>query len=309
MTDDRIQDINEKQQKDFRRFMKAGLALVAVVGVVLIALSSVVIVKEGEYKVVRQFGDVIKIHEDPGLKFKVPLIQEVATLSQKKMVYDVDEKEITTLDKKRMIIDNYAVWSISDPEKMISNARTMMSAEARMGEFIFSIVRAELGKMNFSEIINEEESSRGTLNEEIAKRVNEYLERDNYGIVVDDVRIKRSDLPQANEEAVFNQMITDREKIAQTYLSEGEAEKSRIRASVDREVKEMLSTARADAEKIRAEGEQEAAQIYNNSFSQDPEFYQLYRTLESYKKTIDGETTIILPKGSPYADLLLGYYE
>ncbi|MYL29150.1 protease modulator HflC [Halobacillus halophilus] len=309
MTDDRIQDINEKQQKDFRRFMKAGLALVAVVGVVLIALSSVVIVKEGEYKVVRQFGDVIKIHEDPGLKFKVPLIQEVATLSQKKMVYDVDEKEITTLDKKRMIIDNYAVWSISDPEKMISNARTMMSAEARMGEFIFSIVRAELGKMNFSEIINEEESSRGTLNEEIAKRVNEYLERDNYGIVVDDVRIKRSDLPQANEEAVFNQMITDREKIAQTYLSEGEAEKSRIRASVDREVKEMLSTARADAEKIRAEGEQEAAQIYNNSFSQDPEFYQLYRTLESYRKTIDGETTIILPKGSPYADLLLGYYE
>ncbi|MCA1021874.1 protease modulator HflC [Halobacillus litoralis] len=309
MTDDRIQDINEKQQKDFRRFMKAGLALVAVVGVVLIALSSVVIVKEGEYKVVRQFGDVIKIHEEPGLKFKVPLVQEVSTLSQKKMVYDVDEKEITTLDKKRMIIDNYAVWSISDPEKMISNARTMMSAEARMGEFIFSIVRAELGKMNFSEIINEEESSRGTLNEEIAKRVNEYLERDNYGIVVDDVRIKRSDLPQANEEAVFNQMITDREKIAQTYLSEGEAEKSRIRASVDREVKEMLSTARADAEKIRAEGEQEAAQIYNNSFSQDPDFYQLYRTLESYKKTIDGETTIILPKGSPYADLLLGYYE
>lgn len=309
MTDDRIQDINEKQQKDFRKFIKGGLALVAAAGLILIALSSVVIVKEGEYKVVRQFGDVIKIHESPGLKFKIPMIQEVSTLSQKKMVYDVDEKEITTLDKKRMIIDNYAVWSISDPEKMISNARTMMSAEARMGEFIFSIVRAELGKMNFSEIINEEESSRGTLNEEIAKRVNEYLDRDNYGIVVDDVRIKRSDLPQANEEAVFNQMITDREKIAQTYLSEGEAEKSRIRASVDREVKEMLSTARADAEKIRAEGEQEAAQIYNNSFSEDPEFYQLYRTLESYKKTIDGETTIILPQGSPYADLLLGYYE
>ncbi|WP_027955168.1 MULTISPECIES: protease modulator HflC [Halobacillus] len=309
MTDDRIQDINEKQQKDFRKIIKGGLALVAAAALILIALSSVVIVKEGEYKVVRQFGDVIKIHESPGLKFKIPLIQEVSTLSQKKMVYDVDEKEITTLDKKRMIIDNYAVWSISDPEKMISNARTMMSAEARMGEFIFSIVRAELGKMNFSEIINEEESSRGTLNEEIAKRVNEYLDRDNYGIVVDDVRIKRSDLPQANEEAVFNQMITDREKIAQTYLSEGEAEKSRIRASVDREVKEMLSTARADAEKIRAEGEQEAAQIYNNSFSEDPEFYQLYRTLESYKKTIDGETTIILPQGSPYADLLLGYYE
>jgi membrane protease subunit HflC len=208
-----------------------------------------------------------------------------------------------------MIIDNYAIWSITDPENMIANARTEMNAEARMGEFIFSIVRSELGKMNFSEIINEEESSRGVLNEEITAKVNEYLQRDNYGIVVDDVRIKRSDLPEANEEAVFNQMITDREKIAQQYLSEGEADKSRIRAEVDREVQEMLSTARANAEKIRAEGEQEAAQIYNNAFAQDPEFYQLYRTLESYKKTIDGETTIILPQDSPYAELLLGYFE
>ncbi|WP_226583639.1 protease modulator HflC [Halobacillus litoralis] len=309
MSDETINSINEKQQKDFKKFIKAGVTFVVLIGILLIGLNSIVIVKEGEYKVVRQFGDVIRIHEEPGLKFKVPLIQEVSTLSKKKMVYDVDEKEITTLDKKRMIIDNYAVWSISDPEDMIANARTMMSAEARMGEFIFSIVRAELGKMNFAEIINEEESSRGLLNEEITTRVNEYLKRDNYGIVVDDVRIKRSDLPEANEEAVFNQMITDREKIAQTYLSEGEAEKSRIRANVDREVQEMLSTARADAEKVRAEGEQEAAQIYNEAFSKDPEFYQLYRTLESYKKTIDGETTIILPKDSPYAELLLGYYE
>ncbi|SFJ13106.1 membrane protease subunit HflC [Halobacillus dabanensis] len=306
---DSIHKENEKQQKDLKKYIKAGVVLVISISIVLLALSSMVIAKEGEYKVVRQFGDVVRIHENPGLKFKVPLIQEVSTLSKKKMVYDVDEKEITTLDKKRMIIDNYAIWSISDPEKMISNARTEINAEARMGEFIFSIVRSELGKMNFSEIINEEESSRGVLNEEITTKVNQYLERDNYGVVVDDVRIKRSDLPEANEEAVFNQMITDREKIAQQYLSEGEADKSRIRAQVDREVQEMLSTARADAEKIRSEGEQEAAKIYNDAFSQDPEFYQLYRTLESYKETIDGETTIILPQDSPYAELLLGYFE
>lgn len=306
---DSIQKENEKQQRDLKKYIKAGVFLVTAICIVLLALSSMVIAKEGEYKVIRQFGDVVHIHENPGLKFKIPLIQEVSTLSKKKMVYDVDEKEITTLDKKRMIIDNYAIWSISDPEKMISNARTEINAEARMGEFIFSIVRSELGKMNFSEIINEEESSRGVLNEEITSKVNQFLERDNYGVIVDDVRIKRSDLPEANEEAVFNQMITDREKIAQQYLSEGEADKSRIRAQVDREVQEMLSTARADAEKIRAEGEQEAAKIYNDAFSQDPEFYQLYRTLESYKKTIDGETTIILPQDSPYAELLLGYFE
>ncbi|MBH0230122.1 protease modulator HflC [Halobacillus yeomjeoni] len=302
-------EFNQKKPKNFRNYLKLGITSLIIISLVLIALSSITIVKEGEYKVVRQFGDVIKIHDEPGLKFKLPLIQEVSTLSKKKMVYDVDEKEITTLDKKRMIIDNYAIWSITDPEKMISNARTMMNAEARMGEFIFSIVRTELGKMDFSEIINEEESSRGKLNEEITAKVNEFLKRDNYGIVVNDVRIKRSDLPEANEEAVFTQMITDREKIAQEYLSQGEAAKNRIRAKTDREVKEMLSTARAEAEKIRAEGEQQAAEIYNEAFSKDQEFYQLYRTLESYKKTIDGETTIILPQDSPYANLLLGYFE
>ncbi|MGP4062552.1 protease modulator HflC [Halobacillus sp. H74] len=302
-------EVNQKQQKDFKNYIKGGITLVVIIALLLIGINSVIIAKEGEYKVVRQFGDVVRIHENPGLKFKIPLVQEVTTLSKKKMVYDVDEKEITTLDKKRMIIDNYAIWSISDPEKMITNARTVMNAEARMGEFIFSIVRSELGRMDFSEIINEEESSRSLLNEEITTKVNEFLARDNYGIVVNDVRIKRSDLPEANEEAVFNQMITDREKIAQQYLSEGEADKSRIRAEVDREVQEMLSTARAEAEKVRAEGEQEAAQVYNTSFSQDPEFYQLYRTLESYEKTIDGETTIILPQDSPYSKLLLGYFE
>ncbi|MCA0969843.1 protease modulator HflC [Halobacillus litoralis] len=305
---DSIKDIQEKSRKDLKVFVRAGLTILLIAIVLFIAISSVTIVKEGEYKVVRQFGDVIKIYEEPGLKFKAPLIQDTSTLTKKKMVYDVEEKEITTLDKKRMIIDNYAIWSISDPEAMISNARTVENAEARMGEFIFSIVRTELGKMNFSEIISED-SSRGALNEEITNTVNEYLTRDEYGIVVADVRIKRSDLPEANEQAVFNQMITDRNKEAQKYISQGEAEKNRQLATVDREVQEMLSTANANAETIRAEGEQEAARIYNQSFSQDPEFYQLYRTLESYKKTIDGETTIILPKDSPYAQLLLGYFE
>ncbi|ELK47275.1 protease modulator HflC [Bacillus sp. SB49] len=308
MTDD-IFDEKKTKNRDIRKYVKAGVALLVIIFLLLTGISSVVIAKEGEYKVVRQFGDIVKIHETPGLKFKVPFVQEVSTLSKKKMVYDVEEKEITTLDKKRMIIDNYAVWSIEDPERMIANARTVIGAEARMGEFIFSIVRSELGKMDFSEIINEEESSRGVLNDEITSKVNEYLARDNYGIVVDDVRIKRSDLPESNEAAVFNQMITDREKIAQQYLSEGEADKSRIRAEVDREVQEMLSTARANAEKIRSEGEQQAAAVYNESFSKDPEFYRLYRTLESYETTIDGETTIILPQDSPYTDLLQGYIE
>ncbi|HLT56267.1 MAG TPA: protease modulator HflC, partial [Bacillota bacterium] len=150
-------------------------------------------------------------------------------------------------------------------------------------------------------------SSRGNLNANITKQVNEQLA--NFGAQVKDVRIKRTDLPADNEQSVYTRMISERETKAQEYLSQGEAQKKRIIAEADKEVTEMISKAEAEAELIRAEGEQEAAQIYNEAFEKDPEFYHLYRTLESYKKTINDKTTIILPHDSPYARLLLGYME
>lgn len=304
-----IETGNETNSNYIKRMIKIGLSLLILVLLLVGFISSVMIVKEGEYKVVRQFGEIVRIEKEPGLKFKVPLIQSASTLPKKKMVYDVNEKEINTLDKKRMIIDNYAIWHIVDPDKMINNARTMIGAEARMGEFIFSVIRTELGQMNYEEIINDEQSSRGDLHKRITERVNQLLARDEFGIRVDDVRIKRTDLPDENEKTVFRNMISERESKAQEYLSKGEAAKNRIIAQTDREVTEMLSKAEAEAAQIRAEGEQEAAKVYNESFSKDESFYQLYRTLESYKKTIDGETTIILPQDSPYARSLTGYFD
>lgn len=139
--------------------------------------------------------------------------------------------------------------------------------------------------------------------------MNELLEQDNYGVVVTDVRIKRTDLPTENEASVYTRMISERHSTAQEYLSQGDAQKNKMIAETDREVKELLAKAEAEAEIIRAEGEAGAAKVYNDSFSKDPEFYSLYRTLESYKKTINGETVIILPSDSPYARLLMGYTE
>ncbi|MFC4403690.1 protease modulator HflC [Gracilibacillus xinjiangensis] len=306
---DNVYDMKKMTPKQIKRYLKIGISLLLFVIVAIVFISSMFVVKEGEYKVVRQFGEVVRIESEPGLNFRIPLLQSLTTLPNKKLVYDVNEREINTLDKKRMIIDNYAIWEITDPGLMIANARSEMGAEARMGEFIFSVIRSELGSMNYEEIINDEGSTRGDLNQRITEKVNELLARDQYGIQVDDVRIKRTDLPEENEQSIFNRMISERESQAQRYLSQGEAEKKRIIAQADREVTEMVSKANAEAEKIRAEGELEAAEMYNNSFSQDPEFYQLYRTLESYKQTIDGETTIIIPQGSPYADILLGYIE
>ncbi len=301
--------MNEKKPVNSRFYVKTGLGFILFVLILALFLASVIIVKEGEYKVVRQFGEVVKIEDEPGLKFKIPFIQSVSTLPNKKLVYDVDQKEINTLDKKRMIIDNFAIWHIVKPEDMIENARTVENAEARMGEFIFSAIRSELGQMNYEEIINDEKSSRGNLNETVKDRVNELLARDNYGIQVDDVRIKRTDLPDENEQSVYLRMISERESKAQEYLSQGDAEKNRITAATDRKVKEMISTANAEAAQIRGEGEKEAARIYNEAFEKDEDFYSLYRTLQSYKQTINGETTIFIPQDSPYAQLLLGYFK
>lgn len=303
--------IIEKNKKPFnvKGFSKIAIILTAVVAVIIILLSNVYVVKENEYRIVRQFGEVVKYQNKPGIYMKIPFIQSVTTLPKNVMVYNMSEEEINTLDKKRIIIDNYAIWRVTDPKALISNARSLVNAEARMEEFIYSVIRNELGQINYENIINDEESDRGSISENVTKKVNELLQKDNYGIQVVDVRIRRIDLPQENEESIYKRMISDRESIAQKYLSEGDAEKNRIVANTDRQVQEMLATAKKDASGIIAEGEAEAAKIYNEAFSKDPEFYQLYRTLESYKKTIGDDTVIILPSNSPYAKVLLGYIE
>lgn len=292
---------------EWRRYTRLGIFLLILIIVLSIILTSLFIVREGEYKVIRQFGEVVSIKSEPGLSMKVPFIQTVTTLPKYQMTYDVSKAEINTKDKKRMIIDNYAVWRITDPKEMISNARTVENAESRMEEFIYSVVRTELGQLNYDEIINDEKASRGSLNDRVTKQVNELLAHDRYGVVVTDVRMKRTDLPNENENSVYTRMISERESTAQEYLSKGDAEKNKITAKTDQKVREMLSKAEADANVIRSEGEGEAAKVYNSAFSKDPEFYQLFRTLESYKKTIGEDTVIVLPAESPYAKLLMGY--
>jgi len=238
---------------------------------------------------------------------KIPFIQSVTRLPKNQMTYNISEEEINTKDKKRIIIDNYAVWRITDPKALISNAGTLSKAETRMEEFIYSVIRTELGQLRYDEIINDENSSRGSINDRVTERVNELLQNDKYGVEVVDVRIRRTDLPAENEQSVFTRMISERESTAQLYLSEGDADKRRIEAQTDQQVQAMLATANKEASIIQAEGEAEAAKIYNKSFSQDPEFYSLYRTLESYKKTVGEDTVIILPASSPYAKILSGY--
>lgn len=302
-------DAKKSIELEWRKYVKLGLFFIILIVLFALIFASAFIVKEGEYKVVRQFQEVVSIKSEPGLAFKIPFIQSVSTLPKYQMTYDVSQAEINTKDKKRMIIDNYAVWKIDNPRKMITNARTVANAESRMEEFVYSVVRAEFGQLEYDKVINDEKSSRGSLNDRITDKVNELLSKDEYGIIVTDVRTKRTDLPQENENSVYRRMISERESKAQEYLSIGDAKKNQITAETDSKVRETISKAEADADVIRSEGEGEAAKIYNDSFSKDREFYHLFRTLETYKKTIGEETVIVIPSDSPYARLLMGYTE
>lgn len=301
--------VKMKDPLTIKKYIKLTVILTIIFAFGLILLANLFVVKENEYRVVRQFGEIKRIVQKPGMNIKIPFIQSVETLPKNQMTYNVSEEEINTRDKKRIIIDNYAVWKITNPGKMISNTRTIVNAEMRMSEFIYSVVRTELGQLNYVDVVNDENSSRGSLNDRVTDKVNEFLEDGNYGIEVIDVRMKRIDLPTENEESIYRRMISERESTAQTYLSEGDADKRRIEAETDREVQEMLATAKKEAAVIHAEGESEAAKIYNGAFSKDVEFYNLYRTLQSYSKTIDDDTMIILPSDSPYAKVLTGYLE
>ncbi|MEG0259740.1 MAG: protease modulator HflC [Lysinibacillus sp.] len=306
-TEENVIKMPEKGPFNPKKYIPLTIVLTAVFGIAVILFANLYIVKESEYVVVRQFGEVVKFEKEPGLNIKVPFIQSVTRLPKNQMTYDISEEEINTKDKKRIIIDNYAVWRITDPKALISNAGTIEKANLRMEEFIYSVIRTELGQLNYDEIISDEKSSRGSINDRVTEKVNDLLLHDKYGIEVVDVRIRRTDLPAENEQSVYTRMISERQSIAQKYLSEGDADKRRIEANTDREVQEMLATANKQASLIQADGEAEAAKIYNTSFSKDPTFYSLYRTLESYKKTVGEDTVIILPADSPYAKVLSGY--
>ncbi|QDP99735.1 protease modulator HflC [Lysinibacillus fusiformis] len=308
-TGDNVVKMSKKGPMNPKKYISLVVTLTVVFAIAVILFANVYIVKESEYVVVRQFGEVVKFEREPGLNMKVPFIQSVTRLPKNQMTYEISEEEINTQDKKRIIIDNYAVWRITDPKLLISNAGTIEKVETRMEEFIYSVIRSELGQIKYKDIISDKDSKRGGINDRVTASVNELLAKDNYGIEVVDVRIRRIDLPAENEKSVFTNMVSERESIAQKYLSEGDAEKRRMEAQTDREVQEMLAKANKDAALIQADGEAEAAKIYNSSFSQDPEFYSLYRTLESYKKTVGEETVIILPSTSPYAKLLSGYIQ
>ena len=286
--------------------MKKGVLIGGVIAVValIVAFGSMYIVEQGEFRVVLKFGEAVRVEPNPGLKFKIPFIEESVSFPKKQIIYNSQPAPIITLDKKPIEVDNYTIWRIDNPRQFIRTARTLQNAEKLIESAVYGTVRRKLSEIEYGQIISEN-TARGDLNVEVTNEVHGLL-FDNYGINVIDVRIKRTDLPQENKASVYNRMISDRQSIAARYLSEGDEESRKITSNADRQAIELVAEAEAQAKMIVAEGEEEAARIYNQAYGKDPQFYDLYRTLESYKTTLAGEPVIMLPINSPYAKILLG---
>ncbi len=277
-----------------------------IIVLVMLVANNLYILKPNEYAVVMQFGKIVKVEDHEGLKVKMPFVQTRYILPKATMLYDVPPSEINTLDKKRIVVDYYALWVITDPVEMIESLKTLEAAELRLSNIIYSNVRNELGKLEYGSIINSDDNDRGGVDQLVQAEINNILQTNNNGIQVVDMQMKRIDLPDSNEESVYKRMISERESKAQEYLSQGDAEARKITAQVDREVEEIIAKAKSEAELIVAKGEGEAAKTYNDIYGKDPEFFKLYTTLESYKKTIDGETVILMPIDSPYVKHIVG---
>ncbi len=275
--------------------MKKALIPMLIILFILLA-NALFVVYETQQVVVTEFGKPVRVITDPGLNFKMPFMHKATVISKQILDYDSAPYNIYTSDKKTMKVDNYAKWRIIDPLTFLESLRTESAAQARLDDMIYSVLREELGKYSFTDIIRQE---RTNIMETVTANVNNTMNE--FGVEVIDVRIKRADLPQENEQAVFNRMVSERERMASRYLSEGDEESLKITSEADKRVSVLLAGSYREAEEIKAEGDQEAAQIYNLAYDRDPEFYSFWVALNTIKETIGGSTTLFLPHDSELA--------
>ncbi len=230
-----------------------------------------------------------------GLYFKIPFIQDVVYFDKRLLDYDAPPREVLTIDKQQIVIDNYSRWRIVDPLRFYQTVRNETGAQSRLDDIIYSNLRENLGRHTLREIVSD---MRTELMEQVAERSDAKM--GDFGIEVVDVRIKRADLPEKNQENVFNRMKTERERQAKKFRAEGEEQARKIRSEADKEFEIILAEARRDADVLRGEGDALAVKIFADAYGRDPEFYRFVRTLEAYRTSLGEGTTAVLSPDSEF---------
>ncbi|MBC7117273.1 MAG: protease modulator HflC [Pseudothermotoga sp.] len=262
------------------------VAVISILAIVFVMLS-LFIVDQTQYAIVLRFGQIRKVISEPGLYVRTPFVDNVVRLSKRYYIYDIPVEKIITLDKKTMLVDSYAIWKIYDPKKFLESVRTVNLALSRIDDVVYSGLRNTLAKLEFDDIVTGERQYLTDITDFARKNLAEF------GIEVRDVRIKHTDLPEENQQAVFERMKSERQSIAALIRAEGQKEAQKIRSEADKQATIIRAQAMSEAERIKGSGEASATRIYAEAFSRDYEFYKLLRTLESYKTIIPNSVVIV----------------
>jgi membrane protease subunit HflC len=273
---------------------KIILPLIAAIGALV--FFSVFIVKEVNQAIVLQFGDPKRIILEPGLNFKIPFIQNVVFLDKRILNLDTPPEEVIASDQKRLIVDAFARFKIVDPLKFYISVGNERVARSRLSTIINSRIRNVLGQQRLQTLLSEDRTKQMSL---IQDGVNN--EAENFGIKIVDVRIKRADLPQANSDAIFRRMQTEREREAKEFRAKGAEMAITITSTADKEVTVILADAEKHSEIMKGEGDGLRNKIFADAFGRDPEFFAFYRAMQAYEKAlIGGDTSLILSPDSEF---------
>ena len=277
--------------------MKIGrflLPIIAVAGFVIYL--SFFVVKEINQAIVLQFGDPKRVIATPGLQVKIPFIQNVVFIDRRILSLDPSPEEVIASDQKRLIVDAYARFKIVDPLKFYVSVGDERVARSRLATIINSRLRSVLGTQSLATLLSEDRTKQMAI---IQDGVN--AEAEKFGITIIDVRIKRADLPQANSEAIYKRMQTERQREAKEFRAKGAEMAVTITSTADKEVTVILANAKKQSEIMKGEGDGQRNRIFANAFGRDPEFFAFYRAMIAYEKAlIGGVTSLILSPDSDF---------
>ena len=278
------------------------VAIGLIVLALLVALNSIFIVDEREKALVLQFGQIKDVREEPGLAFKLPFIQDVVTYDDRIQSLDTPAREVTPLDDRRLVVDAFARWRISDVVqfRQAQGIGGMDQAESRLSAILTSQLREVLGTVNSNDVLSADRV-------QLMNRIRDAAAREAraLGIQVIDVRIKRADLPATNLQATFDRMTAEREREAADERARGQEAAQRVRAQADRTAVELVSEAQRDSEIIRGEADAERNAIFAEAFGRDEEFFAFYRSLRAYEQALGGEnSTLVITPDSEFFNYL-----
>ena len=272
------------------------ITLVALFVVFIVVVSATFTVHQAEQALVLQFGEPKRVVTEPGLKFKIPFVQNVEKMSKRLLIYDGPAEEIIAADQKRLVVDSFTRFRITDPLLFFQSVNNVDGARGRLGPIVNSSLRQVLGGVPLSSVLTEE---RSLLLLEITARVTSQAKA--FGIDIVDVRIKRADLPEANSQAVFDRMKSERNREALEFRAQGAEISLRIRSRADRDKTVLLADAQKESQILRGEGDGKRNRVFADAFSKDPEFFAFYRAMLAYQTALGSEdTTMVLSPDSEF---------